>query len=845
MILYTGYNAAWGRGDYLRWPVAENMNLFKTALLVCFMVALSQYVSPSSQAQEYNQPLASNAMRLLDALESLGRSLPGLDRGELQKDILAERGANIERAIDPYVLAVVTINPESKVKAQLGAGSVSLQQHGFTPCLIKIINQGRVKSPLRVQSPQAGPSYSGVSPLSGERQDQHYLRENEPKPDSPRRFLELQWYTQAPMTVAPSGAEVEYAVLNVYTSDAGQREAIVEFSVGQGTQDLGFRAQVPILFECKPAIPVTLRLTDDTCPMPFARITIRDQFNRVYPSQVRRLAPDFFFQEHIYRRDGETILLPPGDFTVESMRGPEYERTIQKLHVAENETVTLDVNLKRWVLPSEYGWYSGDHHIHGAGCAHYENPTQGVTPEDMFRQVSGEGLNVGCVLTWGPCFEFQRQFFRPDVDRISRADTIMKYDLEVSGFGSQALGHVCLLNLKDQEYPGSEGTKEKGWPTWTTPVLRWAKAQGAVTGFAHSASGLEINAENAAGRALQQYDANQDQLLSLQESQSALLPDRFEMLDRDHDEQLSRDELRLAIDDAAERLPNLAVPEMDSVGAMELPVAMVEGVCDFISAMDTPRIAEWNMWYHLLNCGFPLKASGETDFPCMSGTAVGQGRSYVYLGEQPLTYDAWCNALAAGRSYLSDGYAHILEMNASCDGQQAEIGGRLVVEQPQAIKVSAKVSFAPATPESIAHGTRLGVVNKRWTGDTVTLHGARSYNWVAGGSRQIELIVNGQVIETKQVAADGEEHQIEFTVQIEQSSWIAVRCFPQLHSNPIEVLVGGKPIRASAQSARWCEETIHQLWRMRSQNISVHERADAEAAFQRAISRFRKIADES
>src|SRR5206468_12058681 len=53
----------------------------------------------------------------------------------------------------------------------------------------------------------------------------------------------------------------------------------------------------------------------------------------------------------------------------------------------------------------------------------------------------------------------------------------------------------------------------------------------------------------------------------------------------------------------------------------------------FISAMDTDRIREWNAWYHLMNCGFPVKASGETDFPCMSGTRVGQGRSYVQLGQ--------------------------------------------------------------------------------------------------------------------------------------------------------------------------------------------------------------------
>jgi hypothetical protein len=35
----------------------------------------------------------------------------------------------------------------------------------------------------------------------------------------------------------------------------------------------------------------------------------------------------------------------------------------------------------------------------------------------------------------------------------------MKYDIEVSGFGSEALGHVCLLNLKEQVYPGC-GTQQ-------------------------------------------------------------------------------------------------------------------------------------------------------------------------------------------------------------------------------------------------------------------------------------------------------------------------------------------------------------------------------------------------
>ena len=60
------------------------------------------------------------------------------------------------------------------------------------------------------------------------------------------------------------------------------------------------------------------------------------------------------------------------------------------------------------------------------------------------------------------------------------------------------------------------------------------------------------------------------------------------------------------------------------------------GLADFISAMDTDRIREWNAWYHLMNAGLRVKASGETDFPRMSGTRVGQGRSYVLLGGEPI-----------------------------------------------------------------------------------------------------------------------------------------------------------------------------------------------------------------
>ena len=816
------------------------------------------FVAATVWGQDSAQPLASNVTRLLQSLEFLGQPLSDLPRAELEAAIQREDGAAIRRIMDPYVLAVVSINPESRVRVERGQGEVVLQQAGFTAALVRVQNAAAVKAQLVVQSPQAGPSYSGSTRLSVERLDQPTLHQVEVPAQGPRRFAVLDWQTQPPMSASLSGNMVEYVILLIGTSDAGRQEIVLQFSVGEQTQDLGFRGELPVVFESRPAVPVRVEVQDTEDAEAFVRLVLRDRQGRVWPSQIRRLAPDLFFQEQIYRKQGELIWLAPGEYEVEASRGPEYLRQRSVLKVAapgsvaagattipqaDADVATLSVRPQRWVAPWQRGWYSGDHHIHGAGCAHYQNPTQGVLPEDMFRQISGEGLNVGCVLTWGPCFEYQRQFFRPEVDRLSRGRTVMKYDLEVSGFGSQALGHVCLLNLSEQVYPGSDGTKEQGWPTWTTPVLRWAKQQGATTGFAHSGSGLQIDPRRAAQRLLEQFDADQSGLLTVAECAAALLPAAFERIDMDGDGGLSTGELQSAIDRAADQLPNVAIPEMNSVGAMELPVAVAEGVCDFISAMDTPRIAEWNMWYHILNCGFALKAAGETDFPCMSGMAVGQGRSYVQMQDsvrESLDFGLWCEGLAAGRSYVSDGYLHALDFRAKAGGEEVSTGGQLQLPGAARVAVRTIIAAAPEMPESIAYASRGEQDRPRWLGDTVTLHGERSRRWIGGGERRVELIVNGEVAEMRVIPADGAEHELEFEVSIERSSWVAVRCFPQLHTNPIEVLVGGRPIRISAASARWCAETIRQLWRVRGGSIVAGERVAAGEAFERAIAEYER-----
>ena len=109
------------------------------------------------------------------------------------------------------------------------------------------------------------------------------------------------------------------------------------------------------------------------------------------------------------------------------------------------------------------------------------------------RHILGEALNVGSVLTWGPCYYFQKQFFEAKTNKLSTADHLMRYDLEVSGFPSSHAGHLVLLNLREQDYPGAR--KIEDWPTWDLPILKWAKAQGATVGFAHSGWGLEVKTD--------------------------------------------------------------------------------------------------------------------------------------------------------------------------------------------------------------------------------------------------------------------------------------------------------------------------------------------------------------
>lgn len=715
---------------------------------------------PVVKAVEF-QPLAAQAARVAQALEIIGEPLPKADAAALQKLITAPSGGAaqveaIQKILDRHALVGIEINPESRVKAQQGPAAARLMEQGWRAFLVKVANQAGITAVLAVDSPNSGQLANANSGQVG------------------RRWIDHAMFNKQPMKPHLSGLEVEYRILQLYSKDAGKREAKLIFDVGQGTQDLGFRSEVDILFTAAPAAKVVFRVKDTDGKPTTAGFTIRDEMRRVYPPQTKRLNGDFFFHPQVYRADGEHVMLPPGSYTIEYGRGPEYRTGTRKLAITSTEGREESFQLERWIDPAKLGWFSGDHHIHAAGCAHYERPTEGVYPQDMMRHVLGEDLKVGSVLTWGPGWYFQKTFFEGKDNAVSTLDNRIRYDVEVSGHPSSHTGHIVLLGLKEQDYPGTQRIED--WPTWGLPIMRWAKGQGAVTGYAHSGWGLQI-----------------------------------------------RDT----------KLPSKELPPFDGIGANEFVVTVTKGLTDFISTVDTPYTWELNIWYHTLNAGYKARISGETDFPCIYGEKVGLGRSYV---RQPkLDYGDWVFGIREGRNYVSDGKSHLLDFKVN----GVEMGsGDSEVKLAGAgnVRVTAKVAaLLSTTPDEEIRKRRVDQ-KPYWE-----LERARM-----GNSRKVplELLVNGNVVATREIDADGAMRDVNFDVKIDKSAWVALRILPSSHTNPIWVKVADKPIRVK-ESIDWCLAAVERCFNQKIGRIRLTEQGEMKRAYDEAKGVYQQLLREA
>ena len=224
---------------------------------------------------------------------------------------------------------------------------------------------------------------------------------------------------------------------------------------------------------------------------------------------------------------------------------------------------------------------------------------------------------------------------------------------------------------------------------------------------------------------------------------------------------------------------------LDGVGGRYgLPVVLPRGLPDFIELMQFNH-HYYDAWYDMLNLGFRVTPTAGTDYPCGPAQIPGRERFYTRV-EGPLSYDAWLEAVRAGKTFVTNG--PVLEF--SVDGRG--MGEELRIPGPGPVAVAGRALF---------DGAR----------DDVT---------------HLELVENGVVVRGFPRKHDAAEIAFEIEHQVREACWLALRVSgdkmgevpmsrePTLshssaaHSAPVHIGVdGGAPLRDSPRgkdaSRRW------------------------------------------
>lgn len=163
----------------------------------------------------------------------------------------------------------------------------------------------------------------------------------------------------------------------------------------------------------------------------------------------------------------------------------------------------------------------------------------------------------------------------------------------------------------------------------------------------------------------------------------------------------------------------------------EPAVLIATGRADAVE-MIVQRPMQHAEYYRYLNGGYRLPLVGGTD-KMYSEVPVGLYRTYAYLGDEPFSFEAWCRAVRAGRTFLSGGALLSFEVDGHQVGDTARLSG------PGAVSVR-------ASAESVLPISSLQIVS------------------------------NGEV-----VAETAEPHPVRrldlsAEVAVDEDSWLAARC---------------------------------------------------------------------
>lgn len=137
-------------------------------------------------------------------------------------------------------------------------------------------------------------------------------------------------------------------------------------------------------------------------------------------------------------------------------------------------------------------------------------------------------------------------------------------------------------------------------------------------------------------------------------------------------------------------------------------------------------------YYRYLNCGYRMPLVGGTD-KMDSAVPVGLYRTYAHLKEEAFSYESWCSAVRAGRTFLSGG--PIIELKV--DG--GDIGDVVRISGPGTVAIEAKAE---------------GIF---------PMH-------------TLQLVQDGVVVASTEDPQGSRKLVLETTVEVTGHSWFAARC---------------------------------------------------------------------
>jgi hypothetical protein len=135
-----------------------------------------------------------------------------------------------ESKLREQTLFQVSINPEMRVKVAVGSAAPRLVQNEWRTFLVRIENESGTTAPLQIVV--LNPTDAGLGTNA---------------------WLQAEVVNDAVFHTALSGQPLEYRAVRLRSLVAGRREAGISLNVGEGTQDIGFRNEAAILFQCEPA----------------------------------------------------------------------------------------------------------------------------------------------------------------------------------------------------------------------------------------------------------------------------------------------------------------------------------------------------------------------------------------------------------------------------------------------------------------------------------------------------------------------------------------------------------------------------------------------------------------